>query len=88
LKNGSLFDLFASLRWHNIVPMLAVGVQNLSLLVYLVKEVFATRSKKLDALFQFYPDADPDDWYKMVAGQRVQVIKPDPKKGGVLQFGT
>jgi len=88
LRNGSLFDLFASLRWHNIVPMLAVGVQNLSLLVYLVKEVFATRSKKLDALFEFYPDADPDDWYKMVAGQRVQVIKPDPRKGGVLQFGT
>src|SRR5690606_7277777 len=23
-----------------------------------------------------------------VAGQRVQIIKKDPKKGGVLQFGT
>jgi malate dehydrogenase (quinone) len=88
LKNGSLFDLFSSLRFHNIVPMLAVAVGNLSLVSYLVKEVFASKAKKFDALLEFYPDADPDDWYDMIAGQRVQVIKPDPKKGGILQFGT
>lgn len=88
LRNGSLLDLFSSLRWHNIVPMVAVAVQNLSLVTYLVKEVFASRAARMAALFDFYPDADPDDWYKMVAGQRVQVIKPDPKKVGVLQFGT
>ena len=88
LKQGSVTDLFSSLRWHNILPMLAVAVQNLSLVVYLAKEVFASRSKKMQALCEFYPDADPADWYKMVAGQRVQVIKPDPKKVGVLQFGT
>jgi malate dehydrogenase (quinone) len=88
LKKGSVTDLFSSLRWHNILPMLAVAAQNLSLVVYLAKEVFASRSKKLEALYEFYPDADPADWYKMVAGQRVQVIKPDPKKIGVLQFGT
>ena len=88
LKQGSVTDLFSSLRWHNIVPMLAVAVQNLSLVVYLAKEVFASRSKKMEALSEFYPDADPADWYKMVAGQRVQVIKPDAKKVGVLQFGT
>jgi malate dehydrogenase (quinone) len=32
--------------------------------------------------------ADPDDWYELTAGQRVQVIKPDSKKVGILQFGT
>ena len=26
--------------------------------------------------------------YTIIAGQRAQVIKKDPKKGGVLQFGT
>jgi len=88
LKEGSVTDLFSSLRWHNILPMLAVAIQNLSLVTYLAKEVFASRPQKLQALFEFYPDADPADWYKMVAGQRVQVIKPDPKKVGVLQFGT
>lgn len=88
LKTGSLLDLFASLRWHNILPMLAVGVQNLGLLTYLIGEVMASRQKRLEALYEFYPEANPDDWYKMTAGQRVQVIKPDSRKIGVLQFGT
>jgi malate dehydrogenase (quinone) len=88
LKNGSITDLFASLRLHNIGPMLAVGFGNLSLLRYLVSEVFASRGKRLEALWDFYPSADPDDWYELTAGQRVQVIKPDRKKVGVLQFGT
>ncbi len=88
LKNGSLTDLFASLRWHNIIPMLAVAVGNLGLLKYLIGEVFASRQKRLEALYRFYPDANPEDWVPEVAGQRVQIIKPDKKKGGVLQFGT
>jgi len=88
LKNGSVTDLLASLRLHNIGPLLAVGLGNFSLLRYLVSEVFASRGKRLEALWGFYPSADPDDWYELTAGQRVQVIKPDPKKVGVLQFGT
>ena len=88
LKRGSWSDLFSSLRWHNIGPMLAVAVQNFSLVTYLVKEVLATRGKRLEALWEFFPGADPEDWYELTAGQRVQVIKPDPKKVGVLQFGT
>jgi malate dehydrogenase (quinone) len=88
LKNGSVTDLFASLRLHNIGPMLAVGLGNFSLLRYLVSEVFASRGKRLEALWDFYPLADPDDWYELTAGQRVQVIKPDSKKVGILQFGT
>jgi malate dehydrogenase (quinone) len=31
LKSGSLVDLFASIRWHNIVPMVAAGLGNLGL---------------------------------------------------------
>lgn len=88
LKRGSWLDLFSSLRWHNIGPMLAVAIQNLPLVSYLVTEVLATRGKRLEALWDFYPAADPDDWYELTAGQRVQVIKPDAKKVGVLQFGT
>ena len=34
------------------------------------------------------PNAKPEDWYRITAGQRVQVIKKDKKKLGVLQFGT
>lgn len=88
LKTGSWFDLFGSLRWHNLGPMIAVALQNFGLLKYLISEVFASRQKRLEALYRFYPDANPEDWVKEVAGQRVQIIKPDPKKVGVLQFGT
>ena len=88
LKTGSWFDLFGSIRWHNIVPMLQVAVRNLDLVTYLVGELLASRSKKLDALRDFYPKADGGDWYELTAGQRVQIIKNEPGKGGVLQFGT
>ncbi|MDO9590775.1 MAG: malate:quinone oxidoreductase, partial [Microcella sp.] len=88
LKTGSWFDLFGSIRWHNIVPMLQVALRNFDLVTYLVSELLASRSKRLDALRDFYPKADGDDWYSLTAGQRVQIIKNEPGKGGVLQFGT
>ncbi|WP_169079422.1 malate:quinone oxidoreductase [Microcella alkalica] len=88
LKTGSWLDLFASIRWHNIVPMIQVGLRNFDLVKYLISELTASRADRLASLREFYPNADGDDWYKMVAGQRVQVIKRDPEKGGVLQFGT
>jgi malate dehydrogenase (quinone) len=88
LKNGSLFDLFASIRPHNIVPMVAAGAGNLSLVKYLVGQLAARKSTKFKELEQFFPAGDPKDWYRITAGQRVQVIKKDKKKGGVLQFGT
>ena len=88
LKTGSWFDLFGSIRWHNIVPMLQVGLRNFGLVKYLASEVLASRSAKLDALREFYPAAAGDDWYQLTAGQRVQIIKNVPGKGGTLQFGT
>lgn len=88
LKTGSLVDLFASIRWHNLIPMIAAGLSNLGLVRYLVSQLAASEKTKFAELKQFYPDADPKDWYRITAGQRVQVIKKDPKKLGVLQFGT
>ena len=37
---------------------------------------------------EFAPSAADSDWETIVAGQRVQVIRPAPGKGGVLEFGT
>jgi malate dehydrogenase (quinone) len=88
LKTGSIFDLVASIRWHNIVPMIAAGLSNLGLVRYLVGQLVASRSAKFAELQQFIPSAKPEDWYPITAGQRVQVIKRDRKKIGVLQFGT
>ncbi len=88
LKTGSLVDLFASIRWHNLFPMIAAGLGNLGLVKYLVGQLLARPSTKFGELQQFFPKAKPEDWYKITAGQRVQVIKRDRKKIGVLQFGT
>merc|ERR1719215_139069 len=88
LKTGSLLDLFKSIRLHNLIPAAAAGLQNLDLTVYLVKQLLASDNKKFAELLNFVPNAKPHDWLKATAGQRVQIMKKDPKKVGILQFGT
>lgn len=88
LKTGSWLDLPLSIRPSNIIPMLAAFKDNLDLSWYLVTQVLASRRVKFAALQEFMPDARPADWYQITAGQRVQVIKKDAKRGGILQFGT
>ena len=88
LKHGSPLDLIRTIRPGNIVPMAAVGLHNLDLLKYLVGELTASPTRRLRTLRAFMPTAHPRDWELITAGQRVQVIKKDPAKGGVLEFGT
>ena len=88
LKQGSFFDLPASIKLSNIKPMLSAGLDNLDLTKYLITEVMKKPKDKLDSLKQFMPTAKLEDWVIEKAGQRVQVIKKDPKHGGVLEFGT
>lgn len=88
LKTGSWLDLPLSIRPGNIIPMLAAFKDNLDLSWYLVTQLLASKRTKFAALREFMPDARPSDWYQITAGQRVQVIKKDAKKGGILQFGT
>ena len=88
LKHGSFLDLPLSVRAANIGPMLAVARDNMDLTKYLVSEVMQSMEQRLDSLRRFYPEAKAEDWRLEVAGQRVQIIKKDAKKGGVLQFGT
>lgn len=84
LKFGSFADLFSSIRWHNIVPMLRAGLANLGLTLYLIQQLVARPKTKFKDLQDFFPGAEPKHWEKITAGQRVQVIRPN----GVLQFGT
>ncbi|MGO2712262.1 malate dehydrogenase (quinone) [Pseudomonas helleri] len=88
LKHGSFLDLPMSIRLGNIGPMLAVARDNIDLTKYLISEVRQSMEERLESLRRFYPQAKAEDWRLEVAGQRVQIIKKDPKKGGVLQFGT
>lgn len=88
LRHGSLLDLPLSIRPNNIGPMLAVARDNFDLTRYLIKEVVQSDEKRLSTLRNFYPELKAEDWRLEMAGQRVQIIKKDPKHGGILQFGT
>lgn len=88
LKSGSYTDLFESIKPSNLTQMMAVAPPNLDLMVYLGSQLAATTHKRFEALLEYMPDARDSDWEEVTAGQRVQVIAPDKKKHGVLQFGT
>lgn len=88
LKRGRLVDLFTTIRPHNIAPLLAVGIQNLPLVLYLIGELLSSRKQKHAQLRRFYPAADPGDWELIQAGQRAQLVKPHPRKVSALTFGT
>ena len=88
LKNGSLWDLLGATTTDNVVPMMQVGLDNFNLVQYLIEQVMLTDEDRFAELKKYYPTAKQEDWKLITAGQRVQIIKKDPEKGGRLQFGT
>ena len=88
LKQGSYLDLFASMTTHNLWPMTKVGFDQFDLVQYLVGQVLQSDDDRFEALQQYFPHAKKEDWRLWQAGQRVQIIKRDKDKGGVLKLGT
>lgn len=89
LKSGSFLDLFKSLRPGNLPSMIGVGLQEFGLTKYLVEELLKDQTAKMESLREYMPEAKDEDWELVIAGQRVQVIKPiGAPKFGSLEFGT
>src|SRR4051812_9268177 len=88
LKQGSYWDLPASLELDNVIPMISAGLHNLPLTKYLIHQARQSPDDRLKALREYFPYAEKKDWELVIAGQRVQVIKKDEEEGGVLEFGT
>ena len=68
--------------------MVRAGLDNVGLTRYLIGQVTQSPAARVEALREFVPEAKDADWRLEIAGQRVQIIKRDPKKGGKLEFGT
>jgi malate dehydrogenase (quinone) len=60
----------------------------MALTEYLIGQVLQSSAHQFAMLRQFFPQAVRNEWREAVAGQRVQIIKPDPEKEGILEFGT
>ncbi|MCQ9341854.1 malate dehydrogenase (quinone) [Corynebacterium phoceense] len=89
LKKGSYLDLFKSIRPDNIPSYLGVAAQEFGLTKYLVSEVLKDFEQRVETLKEYVPSADSADWETVIAGQRVQVIKPAAApRFGSLEFGT
>jgi malate dehydrogenase (quinone) len=94
LKHGELTDLFTSLTFENVIPLLDVARDNIRLAEYLIGQVLQSSNQQFATLKQFFPRAVKKDWKEAVAGQRVETIKPHLSKGllkheeGELEFGT
>ena len=83
LKHGSPLDLAESVKTDNILSMLAAGRDNTDLTRYLIGQVLQSPKDRLEVLKGSVPAAKRNDWRLEVAGQRVQIIKKDPVRGGV-----
>ncbi len=88
LKHGSYFDLPFSIKWDNILSLVSAGIHNIPLTKYLVEQVMHSPEERFEALLEYFPNAEIEDWTLQQAGQRVQVVKKDAKEGGILEFGT
>ena len=67
----------------NIVPLLDVARDNFDLTEYLIGQLLQSRSTQFAALQAVLSQGRRSDWKEAVAGQRVQIIKPDMDKGGL-----
>jgi malate dehydrogenase (quinone) len=88
LKQGSVMDMFGSLKMNNLKPMLYVGATSMDLTRYLISEVMQTHGSRVMSLSNYLPEAREEDWEISHAGQRVQIIKKDENGKGKLEFGT
>ncbi len=87
-RKGSYADLPRSIRADNWFTLANVGLHNLDLVRYLVRQGTQSMEDRLEVLRVFYPAAKASDWRLIDAGIRVQAIKKTDGKAGIVHYGT
>jgi malate dehydrogenase (quinone) len=88
LKHGRPSDLPRSVTPGNLTTVLGAGLGQRELVRYLIGQLRLSQSTRVQGLREFVPSAVDSDWQLTKAGQRVQVIRRDKRRGGVLEFDT
>ena len=87
-EKGSVLDLPLSIRADNILSLIKVGISNIPLVFYLLRQGTQSMKNRLSELRSFYPAASGKDWKLIDAGIRVQAIKKEDGDAGIVHFGT
>ncbi len=85
---GSWTDLPGSIRPANLLTLFKVGIRNLDLVRYLIRQGTQSMESRIKTLRIFYPDAQAKDWQLIDAGIRVQAIKKTDGEAGIVHYGT
>lgn len=88
LKHGHVSDLPRSVTPANLMTVAGAGLGQRELIRYLIGQLRSTKATRVGALREFAPSADDSDWGLITSGQRVQVIRPDGRRGGRVEFDT
>jgi malate dehydrogenase (quinone) len=88
LKQGSVGDLPRSVNLGNLATVAGAGLGQRELLRYLIGQLRLSKSARVQTLREFAPTAADSDWELTTAGQRVQVMRRDRRRGGRLEFDT
>ncbi len=87
-RGGSFLDLPGSIKFHNILTLVKVGIANIPLVRYLIQQGIQSMNTRMKELRNFYPGANVRDWKLVDAGIRVQAIKKEDGDAGIVHFGT
>jgi malate dehydrogenase (quinone) len=87
-KKGSWLDLPLSVKPHNLLTLLKIGLSNLDLIRYLIQQGTQSMADRMEVLHVFYPAARAKDWKLIDAGIRVQAIKKTDGEAGIVHYGT
>ena len=87
-RGGSILDLPGSIKLHNWLTLVKVGITNLPLVGYLIQQGLQSMNTRIKELQNFYPKAKVENWKLIDAGIRVQAIKKEDGDAGIVHFGT
>jgi malate dehydrogenase (quinone) len=87
-KGGSWTDWPRSMGFNNLGPLVRVGLSNLPLVKYLIQQGMQSMTTRMKLLRTYYPEAKAEDWKLIDAGIRVQAIKKEDGKSGIVHYGT